>query len=73
MIWTREKPTQPGWYWYRTLHHGKPTFVDMVRVYPYGDTFLVRSMEFAGTFIKDFTGEWAGPIEEPEEKGTGDE
>lgn len=48
--WTREKPTKEGWYW----HHVPPAFGTVIEYY---------DPEIAGT---ETTGEWAGPIPEPE-------
>jgi len=31
MIWTAEKPTKPGWYWYRTSEEDKTIYMAMVR------------------------------------------
>jgi hypothetical protein len=60
--WTTEKPTTAGWYWFRGLAHE-------------ADPFIVQVDE-AGQFqwpdggFQEVTlakGEWAGPIEEPNE------
>lgn len=66
MKWTREKPTQPGWYWWRAPR--KRPRVLLVSAYAFtktryqdglgGDVYLVENM---------VPGEWAGPIPEPEE------
>jgi hypothetical protein len=60
--WDKAKPTKPGWYWYRgELHEADP--------------FIVQVDE-AGQFqwpdggyqeVSLAKGEWAGPIEEPNE------
>ncbi|HKW86418.1 MAG TPA: hypothetical protein VJM82_05055 [Nitrospiraceae bacterium] len=60
--WTKAKPTEAGWYWYRGQAHES-------------DPFIVQVDE-AGQFqwpdggyqeVKLTDGEWAGPIELPEE------
>ena len=48
--WTKERPTQEGWYW----HHIPPAFGSVIEYY---------DPEIAGP---ETTGEWAGPIPEPE-------
>ena len=56
--WTREKPTKPGWYWWRQTkrHYGEIVCVidiDILTVNRNGVITEVRG------------GEWAGPIPEP--------
>jgi len=60
MIWTTEKPTKPGWYWYRKneqekslLKLGVYTFSDQMKaIWPSGRSESVISM----------SGEWSGPV-----------
>lgn len=67
MKWTSEKPTKPGWYWYKSLR--RPTQVMQV----YANEFFVRGVLFAqssglnSTRVAKLTGQWAGPLEEPQE------
>ena len=63
MIWTTEKPTKPGWYWWRGPMWGK----EITRV-------LEVDSDDAGAFyvrreyyVNDLTGHWAGPLEPPHE------
>ena len=60
--WTKVKPPEAGWYWYRGEAHE-------------ADPFIVQVDE-AGQFqwpdggyqeVRLAKGEWAGPIEEPSE------
>ncbi len=62
LTWTKRKPTVPGWYWYRGEAHEADPFivqVDEVGHFQWPD----------GGFQKVTLthGEWAGPIEPPEE------
>ena len=52
MTWTSEKPTQPGWYWWR-LEQGKPEMIVEVR-----DPRYLEDLREA---------EWAGPLEKPKQ------
>lgn len=63
--WTKDKPTQPGWYWYRSP---RPTLVVVCYIeiglrdncvsFAYGERYQAMS---------EMEGEWAGPIPEPME------
>jgi hypothetical protein len=65
MTWTTEKPTVPGWYWWRRPY-GKREIQTIIRVKEYkfqpGIVFI-----YSGRRIEDCRGEWAGPLEPPEE------
>ena len=39
LIWTTEKPTKSGWYWWRHNSHVEP---DMLKVVILGEKFVVR-------------------------------
>ena len=62
MIWTREKPTMPGWYWYREDKYAWITYV-----YESNSGLRVSEM-FEGKPVNAYAGKWAGPIEEPKEQ-----
>jgi len=60
--WSKIKPSEPGWYWFRGEAHE-------------ADAFIVQ-VDAAGQFqwpdggyqeVSLTKGEWAGPIEEPAE------
>lgn len=60
--WSTDKPTQPGWYWFRGKAHESDAFIVLV--------------DEAGQFqwpdggfqeVSLARGEWAGPIQEPKE------
>jgi hypothetical protein len=75
MNWTKTKPTQTGWYWYRGKYDAKSIAVQPVVTHvniegslsgyyervPYA---WQPFMDYDGE-LNDFTGEWAGPIEPP--------
>jgi len=62
MNWTTDKPTKPGWYWYRGECDGHTVkvihFIDDDGDGPY----LATSDDVA---LNDLGGEWAGPVEPP--------
>jgi hypothetical protein len=62
MNWTTDKPTKPGWYWYRGECDGHTVkvihFIDDDGNGPY----LATSEDLA---LNDLDGEWAGPVEPP--------
>lgn len=74
MKWTREKPTVPGWYWYREPRRvgtdEDPQWLDpecvRVRINP-GGAFAGFQGSDSEDFVADCHGEWAGPLSPPEE------
>lgn len=68
MTWTTKKPTKQGMYWYR--HESGDAWIELVRWKPYG-TGKRKRLAAIGTaghcFVHGYGGEWAGPIELPEE------
>jgi hypothetical protein len=61
LIWTREKPTVPGWYWWRR-RVGHKAFV------VYLEEHDGAMMEYSqGRYFTLENGEWAGPLAEPKE------
>lgn len=80
LVWTTEKPTKPGAYWFRgedglRLCYLKPdTYLDLTAMEEL-TTLEVCSIKVGrtlGTFcqgeISKWSGEWAGPIAEPKER-----
>jgi hypothetical protein len=67
LTWTHEKPTVPGWYWHRVQYQSNPeAYLSRVREvleYNVGGLFVVGYGD-----VQSMNGEWAGPIEQPEEK-----
>ena len=62
MKWTSEKPTKPGWYWYRGETDLNELIIwvssDLRVVYP-------ASLNFKSFAVDEVPGQWAGPIEPP--------
>lgn len=60
--WTKNKPTQSGWYWYRGLVEEADPLIVLVDEAGY---FQWPDGGFQEVLLTK--GEWAGPIEPPEE------
>lgn len=60
MQWTHETPTVAGWYWWRA---GKDAPADLVWL---GENGLSQ-LGHVGYYIRQEHGQWAGPIQPPEE------
>lgn len=58
--WTRSKPTEPGWYWYRTLLGDR----EVVKIGRVGHALMVYGHGYgAGSKLEyQSPGEWQGPI-----------
>lgn len=67
MDWTREAPTEPGWYWHR--NEGGEDSVAQVYDEDYKTGPARLRVEFIGydvpSRIEDVGGEWSGPIPAP--------
>lgn len=64
MKWTREMPTQPGWYWFRFVGPTEePTVVNVTVMQ--GQLLVYDARDQDWMAIDE--GEWAGPIPEPED------
>ncbi len=61
MKWTTEKPTTPGWYWYKGAGYSTTLYV-----YTANGGLFVEDHDYTGP-VQGYPGEWAGPIPEPEE------
>lgn len=70
MVWTEEKPTEPGFYFYR--HVFVHTIRGVVEVYESSTGLRMRREFGSARKVEKIDGcwEWAGPIEEPEEPDT---
>ncbi len=68
LIWTTQKPTKPGWYWYRGDAVIMPQPVQIVECFTGGVSDEKLNMFIAGEPLGRAlpAGEWAGPIEAPE-------
>ena len=60
--WSHDKPTKPGWYWFRGLAHEADPFIVLV---DQAGEFQWPDGGFQEVSLAN--GEWAGPIEEPKE------
>lgn len=70
--WTREKPTEPGWYWWRFEKNIVPHMVYVVHESTMRPVQTDRMLILYPNSKKELDvetrgGEWAGPIPEPEE------
>lgn len=67
LVWTKEPPTVPGWYWYHR-YFSSPRIVQLMYRGLDTDRLVVS---FAGNeeneWVEDMVGWWAGPIPIPEE------
>ena len=68
LVWTKERPTVPGWYWYTQSDFSRPRIVQLM--YRGLDTDRLTA-SLAGNeedeWVEDMVGRWAGPIPIPEE------
>lgn len=68
LVWTKEPPTVPGWYWYTQSDFSRPRIVQIMYRGLDTDRLVVS---FAGNeeneWVEDMVGWWAGPIPMPEE------
>ena len=60
MTWTIEKPTRPGWYWYRKDEKDIQLLVDVRKIEEHLTAAWPNSLT---EFIDSMPGEWAGPLE----------
>jgi hypothetical protein len=63
MTWTHEKPTVPGWYWYKSAVW-KTFSIETVFQSPNRSCYINSCGHIVP--VDDVDGEWAGPIPEPE-------
>lgn len=69
-VWTTEKPTKQGWYWYREA--GGVIMIELVQ-FERSDAPLLFALMYRsqrGSYqyeqqVEEFFGEWAGPVEVP--------
>jgi hypothetical protein len=66
LVWTSERPTEPGWYLARFLTEHS-YMVSISGSAPYLRVTSIRTLENDVSTQINFTGftEWAGPIQEP--------
>jgi hypothetical protein len=71
MSWTKDKPTQPGYYWYRRHMNQdvRMLLVEIARMYPrYKDELMASytTHEYEPMSLETLDGEWQGPLEVPQ-------
>lgn len=68
MTWTTEKPTRPGWYWWRDLPEYDVRMLYVVKQDHELFAYYVDNMDLhLWTSTKaGLIGEWAGPLAPPE-------
>jgi len=74
MYWTKVVPTEPGWYWFREgkgySKMGKlDTGVKVVKLAASSLGLLFLDGRLPSR-VKDWPGEWAGPLPEPRVRGS---
>jgi hypothetical protein len=62
MNWTTDKPTVPGWYWWRS-NTEDPTMVEVVKCRRV--CMVLEPDSNMGVEVPLYVGEWAGPLEPP--------
>jgi hypothetical protein len=69
LSWTTEKPSKPGWYWFRFGPIDEPVmFCIFVRAGTRGGELWVRHVLplISEKPVSYYDGQWAGPLEPPE-------
>jgi len=61
LMWTTDKPTTPGWYWYRASVSKGNTVI--THVYDSENIICAAFMNDVWEEVKLISGEWAGPLE----------
>lgn len=65
--WTTEKPSRAGWYWWR-MGTRDAEIVEIEEIAGILTVFQTGYDENLAKSVKFWEGEWAGPLEEPEEQ-----
>lgn len=65
--WTAEKPTQPGWYWWRSTAFKAANFTGIASVYSNEHGLFAVQGNWVREVSEVNDREWAGPILTPEE------
>jgi hypothetical protein len=71
MNWTNEKPTKPGWYWWRENKVKGYERTHIIHVFGTALNGLAIISGWSGMLdetVKEFGGQFAGPIPEPSSK-----
>lgn len=67
MHWTHDRPTEPGWFWFRDFKRGLSEQVVEVELVPKMGFIAQKELCFDGELVNGTpkTSEWAGPIQAP--------
>ena len=68
LTWTTNKPTQPGWYWWRNKPGAEK--IERVQLFDFvwlKEPYLGVETQYARYPVSTIIGEWAGPLEPPKE------
>jgi hypothetical protein len=67
LTWISEKPTKPGWYWYRAqVQPPRLESLQVVLIEQYLGDRLLMSLIGSDERLPIPHGQWAGPLEPPE-------
>ncbi len=66
MKWTKEKPSGQGWYWWKRDPYVTAS-IEHIYVGRTDGALFMYLPRGAGVAVDRLPGEWAGPIQEPEE------
>ena len=68
MFWTKELPSEPGWYWFRNLLDKDSVLMpEIVRVRLYAGELAIENSRLSHWIGHEgYDYEWAGPIPLPE-------
>jgi flagellar biosynthesis chaperone FliJ len=64
LVWMKDKPTVPGWYWYRYDKVCRPSVCEVAKLNDGTLKEIIRESTYYGN-LSD--GEWVGPLDPPEE------
>lgn len=69
MVWTRDPPNIPGWYWFNGIAGAEAVTIEIVEL-DYGEQGILNTVssgscgeELQWPDIAKFQGDWMGPIE----------
>jgi hypothetical protein len=60
MHWTADKPTRPGWYWFRKDQNNNQLLVDVRKI---EEQMTAAWSNGLSDVIDSLRGEWSGPLE----------
>jgi len=64
LTWTTEKPTQPGWYWWRKSRRHE---IEIAKLWDVDNIYGQFHQDPHVFRVDEVGGEWAGPLAPPEE------